>query len=584
MTAGGRVLGVTGVGPTLIEARHRAYTGVGSISWPGAHYRTDIALAARAGDAGETSDANDASEASDGGRSMIPRYSPPAMAALFTDEARFAGWLEVELLATEAWADIGVVPRAAADVCRSRAPKVDVAFVEAVAERERVTDHDVAAFVDVVQAAIGQPEGSWIHYGLTSSDVVDTALCATLTRAADQLLVGLEAAGGRRAKSGPPRPSTFPSWGRTHGQHAEPTTYGTKFALWALQADRDRQRLEAARGGGGREAVGSRGDLFEHRPPGRGPCLPRRSASSRCRPPRWSPETGTPSTSGPALRSAPPSRPSPPRSATWPVPRWARSRSRSSPARRGARPCPTSATRSWPSAWCGLARVLRGYLVSGLEDVALWHERDISHSSVERVVLPDASMLALYVLGRPPISSKVSCSIPSGPKRRSPRAASASSSASRCSSPWWRAGCLGTALTASSSATPDGLGGAEAVPVGAGGRQRGHAVVLRARRSLRPRRVRCATSTGSPTPSRSSHHDSHPPRTVDSRTDRQGPRALRRRRRSPVDGRLRSHLRLRCDHGRAHPRQRSGAHGHDRLLAGGALRPRPQPPPHRRCE
>ena len=119
---------------------------------------------------------------------MIPRYAPAAMAELFSDEARFAMWLRVELLATEGWAEVGDVPAEAAAACRARAPHVDAAFVEAVAERERTTDHDVAAFVDVVQAAIGQPEGSWIHYGLTSSDVVDTALCATLTRASDLLI------------------------------------------------------------------------------------------------------------------------------------------------------------------------------------------------------------------------------------------------------------------------------------------------------------------------------------------------------------------------------------------------------------
>ena len=117
---------------------------------------------------------------------MIPRYAPPEMAALFTDEARLAGWLEVELLATEGWAGIGELPTEVAVVCRNRAPVVDATFVAAVAERERETDHDVAAFVDVVQAAIGPPGGSWIHYGLTSSDVVDTALCATLTEAAGQ--------------------------------------------------------------------------------------------------------------------------------------------------------------------------------------------------------------------------------------------------------------------------------------------------------------------------------------------------------------------------------------------------------------
>ena len=108
---------------------------------------------------------------------VIPRYSLPEMAEVWTDTTRFGRWLEIELLATEAQAELGVVPPDDAAACRARAPVVDDAFVAAVAERERITDHDVAAFVDVVQAAIGPPAGSWIHYGLTSSDVVDTALC-----------------------------------------------------------------------------------------------------------------------------------------------------------------------------------------------------------------------------------------------------------------------------------------------------------------------------------------------------------------------------------------------------------------------
>ena len=115
---------------------------------------------------------------------MIPRYAPADMAALFSDTARFSLWLEVELLATEAQAALGVVPPEDAATCRAKAPTVDDVFVTDVLEREKVTDHDVAAFVDVVQERIGSPAGSYIHYGLTSSDVVDTALCATLTRAA----------------------------------------------------------------------------------------------------------------------------------------------------------------------------------------------------------------------------------------------------------------------------------------------------------------------------------------------------------------------------------------------------------------
>jgi adenylosuccinate lyase len=328
---------------------------------------------------------------------MIPRYSPPAMAALFTDEARLAGWLEVELLATEGWADIGEVPRSAAVVCRSRAPEVDAAFVEAVAERERATDHDVAAFVDVVQAAIGQPEGSWIHYGLTSSDVVDTALCATLTRSADQLLVAsrrLVAACKQRAT----QTIDLPIVGRTHGMHAEPSTFGTKFALWALQADRDRQRLEAARA---RVAVGKlsgavgtysnidpRVEAHVCRALGLVP-IPATQVVGRDRHAEYLWACASVGATVEAIATE--------------VRLLARSEVGEveepfKPGQKGSSAMPHKRNPVLAERLCGLARVLRGYLVSGLEDVALWHERDISHSSVERVVLPDASMLALYVL------------------------------------------------------------------------------------------------------------------------------------------------------------------------------------------
>src|SRR5205807_8130471 len=119
---------------------------------------------------------------------VIPRYSLPEMAALFTDEARFQTWLDVEILAVEAWAAIGVILEVDAKELGERAPQVDGDFVTEVQEREAVTDHDVAAFVDVVQFRTGPPAGNWVHFGLTSSDVVDTALSLTLTRAAELLI------------------------------------------------------------------------------------------------------------------------------------------------------------------------------------------------------------------------------------------------------------------------------------------------------------------------------------------------------------------------------------------------------------
>ena len=328
---------------------------------------------------------------------MIPRYSPPDMAALFTDAARFGLWLEVELLATEAQSSVGVVPPEDAATCRAKAPTVDDVFVADVLERERVTDHDVAAFVDVVQDRIGAPAGSFIHYGLTSSDVVDTALSATLTRAADLLLVDLDRfVDALRTRA--LELMDVPVTGRTHGMHAEPTTFGAKFALWALQADRDRRRLRQAR-----EAIAV-GKL--------------------------SGAVGTYSNIDPAVEAhvcaALGLKPVP---ATQVIARdrhaeylWAcasigatvelmcteiRHLARSElgeaeepfgAGQKGSSAMPHKRNPILSERLCGLARLLRGYLGAGLEDVALWHERDISHSSVERVALPDASLLTCYLL------------------------------------------------------------------------------------------------------------------------------------------------------------------------------------------
>jgi adenylosuccinate lyase len=319
------------------------------------------------------------------------------MARLFSDEARFAMWLRVELLATDGWVLVGDVPATAAAVCRDRAPVVDASFVEAVARREQVTDHDVAAFVDVVQQAIGQPEGSWVHYGLTSSDVVDTALCATLTRAADLLIAasgGLVAALRARATE----LIDVPVVGRTHGMHAEPTTYGAKFSLWALQADRDRQRLQAARN---RVAVGKLSGAV-----GTYSNIDPRVEDHVCRSLGLTPTPATQvvardrhaeylwacASVGATIETI-----------ATEVRHMARSELGEAEeafkvGQKGSSAMPHKRNPILSERLCGLARVLRGYLSAGLEDVALWHERDISHSSVERVVLPDASTLTLYML------------------------------------------------------------------------------------------------------------------------------------------------------------------------------------------
>ncbi len=328
---------------------------------------------------------------------MIPRYAPEEMAELFSDQARFAMWLRVELLATDGWVDVGDVPAEAAVACRARSPQIDGAFVEAVAARERVTDHDVAAFVDVVQTAIGQPEGSWIHYGLTSSDVVDTALCATLTRASDLLIEACsQLVGALKARA--VECIDTPVTGRTHGMHAEPTTFGAKFSLWALQADRDLQRLRAARHrvavGKLSGAVGTYSNIDprveEHvcRALGLAP-IPATQVVARDRHAEYLYACASVGATIELIATE--------------VRHMARSELGEveepfKPGQKGSSAMPHKRNPILSERLCGLARVLRGYLSAGLEDVALWHERDISHSSVERVVLPDASMLTLYML------------------------------------------------------------------------------------------------------------------------------------------------------------------------------------------
>ena len=164
---------------------------------------------------------------------MIDRYSLPEMAAVFSDTTRFGRYLEIELLVTEAQAKLGIVPAEDAAACRANAPIIDAGFVQAVSDREAVTNHDVAAFVDVVQESIGQPAGSWIHYGLTSSDVVDTGMALQLQRAGGLLVPAVRELAWELAQKAREYADTL-CVGRTHGVHAEPTSFGLKLAGYAM--------------------------------------------------------------------------------------------------------------------------------------------------------------------------------------------------------------------------------------------------------------------------------------------------------------------------------------------------------------
>ena len=324
---------------------------------------------------------------------MIARYARPEMAALFSDEAKFASWLEVEILACEAWAELGVVPRADAAAIRARAG-FDVPAIEA---RERVTDHDMAAFVDVVQEHVGPPAGAWVHYGLTSSDVVDTALCSQLVKACDLLSDALDALDGVvTARAHEFRDTAMV--GRTHGIHAEPTTFGAKIALWALQIRRDRERLARARHaiavGKVSGAVGTYSNIdpavedFVCAALGLTP-VPATQVIARD---RHAELLYACASIGASVESFALEIRHLQRTEVSEVEEPFRA------GQKGSSAMPHKRNPVKCEQLCGLARVLRSNLQAGFEDVALWHERDISHSSVERIILPDSLMLAHYVV------------------------------------------------------------------------------------------------------------------------------------------------------------------------------------------
>lgn len=328
---------------------------------------------------------------------MIGRYAPKDVAALFADEHRFDTMLEVELLAAEALVAEGVVPAEAAKALRARRPVVDAQFVQDVNAREEITNHDTAAFVDVVQARVGMPEGAWIHYGLTSSDVVDTALCKVLTDAMDVVVAELtalrDALTARAVET-----IDWPITGRTHGMHAEPTTYGAKFALFALQVDRDLARARTAREGIAVGKLSGAVGTFSNISPaveayvcqhlGLRP-VPATQVIARD---RHAEVLYALAALGTTIEQV-----------ALEVRHLARSEVGEAEeafgkGQKGSSAMPHKRNPVLAERLCGLARVLRGYLIAGLEDVALWHERDISHSSVERVVMPDALQLSVYML------------------------------------------------------------------------------------------------------------------------------------------------------------------------------------------
>lgn len=330
---------------------------------------------------------------------VIDRYKTPEMESIFSDVAKFARYLEIELLVVDALAELGIAPVAEAAKCRAKAPVVDAALVHAIDEREVVTNHDVAAFVDVVQSRIGDTSAKWIHYGLTSSDVVDTAWCWMMRDAADAIIAELSLLIADTSALARKHAETV-MIGRTHGIHAEPTTFGAKVALWALQLDRDRTRLLRAR-----EAI------------------------SVC---KLSGAVGTYSNISPAVeRHVGRALNLEPVPATQVVSRdrhaeylWACSSLASTiemvavelrhlqrtevnevregfrVGQKGSSAMPHKRNPISAETLTGLSRVVKANATVGADNVALWHERDISHSSAERIVVPDSSTLSHYMVRR----------------------------------------------------------------------------------------------------------------------------------------------------------------------------------------
>jgi len=318
------------------------------------------------------------------------------MSRVWSEEAKLARWLEVELAALDGWAAIGAVP---ADAVRLVHERASAPSPEHVAELERETNHDVAAFVDAVAETLGE-EGRWFHYGLTSSDVLDTALALTVQEAGALLLAGLDRASSAVVARAEEHRETL-CIGRTHGVHAEPTTFGLKLADWAFQLDRDRARLvgalEGMRVGKLSGAVGtySASDPeIERVACERLGLEPAPSSTQILQRDRHADLLGALALLASSLD----------RFATE-IRHLARTEVREveepfGRGQKGSSAMPHKRNPITAERICGLARVVRGNALVGLENVALWHERDISHSSAERVVLPDSFLAVDYMLDR----------------------------------------------------------------------------------------------------------------------------------------------------------------------------------------
>ncbi|MGD7046191.1 adenylosuccinate lyase [Jeotgalibacillus proteolyticus] len=326
---------------------------------------------------------------------MIERYTRPEMGAIWTEQNRFQAWLEVEILACEAWAELGDIPKEDVKKIRENA-SFDVARIQ---EIEAETRHDVVAFTRAVSETLGA-EKKWVHYGLTSTDVVDTALSYILRQANEILLKDIENFVDILAAKAKEHKMTV-MMGRTHGVHAEPTTFGLKLALWHEEMKRNLDRFKhAASGvefGKMSGAVGTYANInpfvesYVCEKLGLQAAPISTQTLQRDRHAEYLATLALIATSiekfAVEVRSLQ-------KSETREVEEFF------SKGQKGSSAMPHKRNPIGSENMTGLARLIRGYMQTAYENVPLWHERDISHSSAERVILPDATIALNYMLNR----------------------------------------------------------------------------------------------------------------------------------------------------------------------------------------
>ncbi len=327
---------------------------------------------------------------------MISRYTRPQLAELWSEENKYKIWFDVELAAVEGWAEEGVVPQEAADHIRDNA----VVDVERAQEIEKITRHDIAAFVQSLEEQVGEEYGRWIHFGLTSSDVLDTTLAIQLRTAADMLLEDIDQmleVIERRAREH----KMTAKIGRSHGIHAEPTTFGHTLAIWYDEMRRNRRRLKQARETVSFGKVSGAVGTFANVPPtveayvcdklDLQPAPASSQVVQRDRHAEFMSALGLVATSLEKFAVE--------------IRHMQRTELREAEEKfrkgqKGSSSMPHKRNPVLSENVTGLARTIRGYIVPALENVALWHERDISHSSVERMIGPDATGLLDFALVR----------------------------------------------------------------------------------------------------------------------------------------------------------------------------------------